>query len=373
MFSRRRFVRDALAISGAAIAANGRAENSTDATRAKADHATALAVEHATLVVNGLDPSSRRPEYLRMLKAGGVNCWHQSVGDDFASFAALFEFFDEYKAQIGPAGSVAEIRQLVGEGRIAHLSGWQSADGLIVGAEPELGNLRAYRQLGLRICGIAYNVANEFGGGCLDPQVGLTRAGQRLVTEIHRERIVLDVGGHTNEQTSFDAIALSSGVPVICSHTNVRALNDNPRCSSDRFFEAIARTGGVIGLSAFNDFHARKASDMHIARTPQVGLDRHLDQYDYLKRLVGADHIGLGPDFMEGRATTGPLSAADHILMAPEAYSQETPWFYVKGFENIGELPNVTQGLLQRGWSVTELGRVLGGNWLRVYEHVWGA
>jgi membrane dipeptidase len=373
MFSRRRFVRDALAISGAAIAANSRSQNSTDAIRAKADHATALEVERSTLVVNGLDPSSRRPEYLTMLKAGGVNCWHQSVGDDFASFAALFDFFDEYKSQIGPAGSVAEIRQLVGQGRIAHLSGWQSADGLIVGGAPELGNLRAYRQLGLRICGIAYNVANEFGGGCLDPQVGLTRAGQRLVTEIHRERIVLDVGGHTNEQTSFDAIALSSGVPVICSHTNVRALNDNPRCSSDRLFEAIARTGGVIGLSAFNDFHARKASDTHIARTPQVALDRHLDQYDYLKRLVGADHIGLGPDFMEGRATTGPLSAADAILMAPEAYSQETPWFYVKGFENIGELPNVTQGLLQRGWSVTELSQVLGGNWLRVYEHIWGA
>jgi len=372
MISRRRFVRDALAISGAAIAANGRSQNSTDITRAKADHATALDVEHSTLVVNGLDPSSRRPEYLTMLKAGGVNCWHQSVGDDFASFAALFDFFDQYKAQIGPAGSVAEIRQLVGQGRIAHLSGWQSADGLIVGGEPELGNLRAYRQLGLRICGISYNVANEFGGGCFDPQVGLTRAGQRLVTEIHRERLVLDVGGHTNEQTSFDAIALSSGVPVICSHTNVRALNDNPRCSSDRFFEAIARTGGVIGLSAFNDFHARKASDTHIARTPQVGLDRHLDQYDYLKRLVGVDHIGLGPDFMEGRATTGPLSAADNILMAPEAYSQETPWFYVKGFENIGELPNVTQGLLQRGWSVTELRQVLGGNWLRVYENVWG-
>jgi membrane dipeptidase len=295
------------------------------------------------------------------------------VGDDFASFASLLEFLDEHKDRIAQAGSVRQIRLLYQQGIIAHLSGWQSAEGLIVGGEPALSNLRAYRELGLRVCGIAYNVANPFGGGCLDPEVGLTRAGQRLVAQIHRERIVLDVGGHTNELTSFDAIAISAGVPVICSHTNVRALNDNPRCSSDRFFEAIARTGGVIGLSAFNDFHARRAADTQIPRTPQVGLDRHLDQYDYLKRLVGVDHIGLGPDFMEGRNTTGPLAPADSILMAPEAYSQQTPWFYVNGFENIGELPNVTQGLLQRGWSAAEVRKVLGENWLRAYEKVWGA
>jgi membrane dipeptidase len=364
MISRRRFVRDALAMGTLGVAA---------AVRSQGVSATALDVEHSTLVVNGLDPSRRSPEYLAMLKAGGVNCWHQSVGDDFASFASLLEFCDEHNGQIAQADSVGAIRHLYQQGVIAHLSGWQSAEGLIVGGEPALTNLRAYRELGLRFCGIAYNVANEFGGGCFDPRVGLTRAGERLVAEIHRERIILDVGGHTNEQTSFDAIAISAGVPLICSHTNVRALNDNPRCSTDRFFEAIARTGGVIGLSAFNDFHARKASDAQIARTPQVGLDRHLDQYDYLKRLVGVEHIGLGPDFMEGRNTTGWLSPADTILMAPEAYSQETPWFYVKGFENIGELPNVAQGLLRRGWSVAEVRKVLGENWLRVYEKVWGA
>lgn len=329
--------------------------------------------EDAALVVNGLDPSSLDAEYLALLKAGGVSCWHRSIGDDFASFASLLRFCDEHKAQIAPAGSVSDIRKFHRQGIISLLSGWQSAEGLIIAGDPQLGNLRAYHELGLRICGIAYNVANQFGGGCLDPQVGLTRAGHRLVEEIHRSRIVLDVGGHTNEQTSFDAIAISAGVPVICSHTNVRALNDNPRCSTDRMLEAIARTGGVIGLTAFSDFHVRKSSDARVPRSPQASLDRHLDQYDYLKRLVGVDHIGLGPDFLGGRNDPGPLSAADKILMAAEAYSQETPWLYVKGFESIDQLPNVTQGLLQRGWSASEVRKVLGENWLRVYQRVWGA
>ncbi|MBS0420288.1 MAG: membrane dipeptidase [Proteobacteria bacterium] len=364
---RREFVRSSLALGAAGAMQAGRTQPQTSS-----DDAVA-ALQRSTLVVNGLDPSDLSEAYLTLLKAGGVSCWHHSVGDDMGSFAALFKFFDEHTAQIAPAGSVREIRKLREQQLISHVAGWQSADALIVAGDPQPQNLRAYRQLGLRICGIAYNTANDFGGGCLDAQVGLTRAGRRLVEEVHRASMVLDVGGHTGEQTSFDAIAISAGVPVICSHTNVRALNDNPRCSSDRLLEAIARTGGVIGLSAFNDFHARKSSDSGVVRTPQVDLARHLDQYDYLKRLIGVEHIGLGPDFIEGRNNPGPLSPADRLVMAPEAYSQQMPWFYVKGFENIGNLPNLTRGLLERGWSAAQVRQVLGENWLRVYERVWGA
>lgn len=325
------------------------------------------------IVVNGLDPSALTIDYLSMLKTGGVDCWHQSVGTSFAAFARLLRFFDANRTRIAPARSVHDIRRLHCEGRIAHISGWQSASGLLVDGEPALDNLRVYYELGLRICGISYNVADPFGGGCFDPDVGLTRAGRRLVEEVHRSRLLLDVAGHTNEKTSFEAIAMSAGVPVICSHSNVRALNDNPRCNSDAMFEAIARTGGVIGISAFSDFHVRKASDTAIARSPQASLDRHLDQYDYLKRLVGVDHIGIGPDFLEGRnRDVGTLPPEDRILMAPEAYSQETPWYYVKGFENIAELPDVVRGLAARGWTDAELRKLMGDNWLRVYEAVWG-
>lgn len=367
---RREFIHGALSLGAAGAISTLWAG---EAARPNTHDDEALKLQHSAIVVDGLDPSSLSAEYLDLLRAGGVSCWHRSVGSDFASFASLLSFCDQHRTRIAPVRSVHDIRQCHHQGIIAHVSGWQSAEGLIVAGEPALGNLRAYHELGLRICSIAYNVANQFGGGCLDSQIGLTRAGCRLIEEIHRSRIVLDVGGHTNEQTSFDAIAISAGVPVICSHTNVRALNDNPRCSTDRMLEAIARTGGVIGVTAFSDFHVRKSTDAAVMRSPQASLERHLDQYDYLKRLVGADHIGLGPDFLNGRNESGRLSAADQVLMAAEAYSQETPWFYVRGFESIDELPNVTQGLLHRGWSPADVRKVLGENWLRVYEAVWGA
>lgn len=330
----------------------------------------AWAVQRSTLVVNGLDPSLLRVEYLQMLRDGGVDCWHRG-GGNFAEFAATRAFCDQHADTIVYASSVRDIRRARQQSKIAHISGWQSASTLVVDGRPQVDSLQAYHALGLRIVGLVYNTSNAFGGGCIGTDAGLTDAGRRLVEQIHKHRILLDVGGHTGEQTSFDALAMSSGVPVVCTHTNIRALNDNPRCSTDKLLETIAKTGGVIGLTAFNDFHARTRRDVNVKRTPQVGLDRHLDQYDYLKRLVGVDHIGIGPDFIDGPGRNDP-GVSNQSSQTAEAYS-ERPWYYVKGFENISELPNVTQGLIQRGWSTAEIHKVLGGNWLRVYEMVWGA
>jgi membrane dipeptidase len=252
---------------------------------------------------------------------------------------------------------------------------------------PAINNLRNYHALGLRICGIAYNVANSFGGGVLEPRIGLTLNGRELVEQIHKLKIVLDVGGHTGEQTSLDAIAMSSGVPVICSHTNMLTLVNNPRNTSDRLIEAIARTGGVVGVTAFNDFHIRTGNDTSRPTFPQVSLDKHLDQYDHLKKLVGVDHIGLAPDFLAGRngVFAAPEGASNPLprlnengsvnSLSPQAYST-WPWnegAYVDGFDSIDKLPNVLRGLAQRGWTSEEIRKVMGGNWLRVYRQVWGA
>ena len=215
--------------------------------------------------------------------------------------------------------------------------------------------------------GLCYNVANPFGAGCLEPHIPLTRAGRRLVEEIHALNLVLDVGGHTGEQTTLDAIAMSTGVPVICTHTNVKALNDNARCSSDRVFDAIAATGGVIGLTAVSDFLVRPRGNTGLV--PQATLDQYLDQFDYLRKRVGVDHVGLGPDFVDGMDI--PYGGGiNQEIMPPDLLGE--PWLYVKGFESIAEAPNVSRGLRGRGWTDDDVNKAMGGNWLRVYEQVWG-
>ncbi|HSR40969.1 MAG TPA: membrane dipeptidase, partial [Longimicrobiales bacterium] len=140
-----------------------------------------LEVQRATLVVNGLDPSNLWPGYLDMLRDGGVDCWHRG-GGDVQAFSEAYHFFDEHSDRIVPARTVAEIRQARADGKIAHLFGWQSSENLqrMSPPPPDPTALRAYYEMGLRIVGIAYNVANQFGAGCIEPQIGLTKAGERL-------------------------------------------------------------------------------------------------------------------------------------------------------------------------------------------------
>ena len=337
-----------------------------------AKYPRAWKVQRSTIVVNGLEGSAMTDKYLEMLKAGGVHCVHQSVGG-LDSFASVLTFLDQHPDKIVQAGTVREIRQLREQGKIAHISGWQMAEPLIYDANGEgpVKNLRAYRQLGLRIASIAYNNSNIFGGGCLDPDAPLTRLGKKYIEEVHKQRLMLDVCGHTGERTSLDAIRMSSGVPIICSHTNARAVNDNPRNISDRLIEAIAKTGGVVGLTAVSDFHTRSPKDAHVQRSPQATLDQLMAHFEHLKKLVGVDHIGLGCDFMTGRVDLDAIGM-DRERWPADVYSDQ-PWQMVKDFETIIELPKVTHALLERGWSEADVRKVLGENWLRVYEKAWGA
>jgi membrane dipeptidase len=340
------------------------------------------------LVVDGLDCSLVSQKFLDALRQGGANCVHLTVGgipeDGGGSpgFGTVYEFADTHGDQMVVATSVREIRRAAHEGKVAFVLGWQDAnildgplrDSRVFTTMNE--SLRAYSQLGLRIIGICFNNSNLFGGGCLEQREPLTQAGHRLVEEVHKRNLLLDVGGHTGEQTSLDAIEMSKGVPVVSTHTNAAAINPNMRCISDRLAEAIAKTGGVIGVNALSDFHNRNAKSalIHGDQSPQVTLDKHLDQYDYFRKLVGVEHIGLGPDFELGTQwSTQGEPPATVSLNWPYGESSLGGLTYIKGYENISQLPNLVAGLKSRGWSDAELDKLLGGNWLRVYERVWGA
>ncbi len=344
------------------------------------DRPAAASVQSPRIVVDGLDTSIVNEGFLGLLKTGGVDCVHKSLGDP-ASYAATYGFLARHRDAIIPAVTVAEIREAKRQAKMSMIFGVQHANLLeaLIPKDPTgsydrlAAGLQMYYDLGLRIHGICYNVANIFGGGCVDPTVPLTRAGKWLVEQIHRRRILLDVGGHTGEQTSLDALAISTGVPVVCTHTNAAALNPNIRATTDRVLVAIAKTGGVVGVTAISDFHTRNRSNYqaHGRVSPQATLDLHLDQYDYLKKLIGIDHVGLGPDFVWGWGETFNSQPEKSVTFPPEALS-EGPAVTVKDYENISKLPNLIRGLQGRGWSEPDLDKLLGGNWLRVYERVWG-
>ncbi|MGW8181977.1 MAG: membrane dipeptidase, partial [bacterium] len=175
-------------------------------------------IHDSTLIVSGLDVSSLSETYVDMMKKGGVNCWHKSMGG-IESYAPVLNFCDAHRKDIAPATTVREIEELYKQNKISLVFGSQSADflgGSLLNPMygPPQSILRAYYELGLRVLGIAYNLANYCGAGNFEPQTGLSRAGKLVVEEMHKLRIILDVGGHTGEQTSLDALEISKGVPV---------------------------------------------------------------------------------------------------------------------------------------------------------------
>jgi membrane dipeptidase len=330
-------------------------------------------IHASTLVVDGLDCTPPTEEYARALRAAGVGCVHLTVEDqDPRGGAHPFDAIDALLAQpgssFGVARSVAEVEALHAAGRLALVLGWQGADPLGV----EHGTLPVYVERGLRIIGITYNTANRYGGGCLKPQEGLTDDGRALVDEVGRLGLLLDVGGHTGERASLEAIERSAGRPVICSHTALATVNLNRRNTSDAVCEAIAGTGGVVGVLAINDFLVRNPANAHEPVTPRAPLDRMLDHLDHLRRLVGADHVGLGPDFVSDVNLDVP-GAWPGIRFEPDMIGEGNRIDYVEGFAAIDQLPNVTIGLLRRGWPAEDVRKALGENWLRVYHAAWGA
>jgi membrane dipeptidase len=335
------------------------------------------------LVVDGLDTSVVNDGFLELLRQGGVDCVHKTVYRE-DSLRAFHEFATARPDRVAVATTVQGIRTAQESGRLAFVLGVQAAGGLYGNGiddamdQVPLGSLNAirpalakYYDLGLRIQGLCYNGYNVFGSGCLDHTVPLTRAGRRLVEEIHRARMVLDVGGHSGERTSLDAIALSTGVPVIVGHTNFAALNPNMRCISDRLAESVARTGGVIGLTAVSDFLVRNPTTAKRdgPTSPQARLSTLLDHFDHGKRLVGAEHLGVGPDFRWGQESVA-VDPSDAATFTPEMLSTG-PIRDVAGFEDISKLPVLIAGLRERGWTERQLDLVLGENWLRVWGNIW--
>jgi membrane dipeptidase len=224
------------------------------------------------------------------------------------------------------------------------------------------GNVRmlaVYHALGVRIIQLTYNDENAVGCGCMASEdKGLTPFGREVVAEMNRLGMLVDLS-HCGHKTTRDAIEASKG-PVAFTHANPLALAKSPRNKPDEAFKALAANGGVAGvvlLPAWLTHHG------------QASLADYLKAIDYLVNLMGVDHVGLGTDFMEE-------IPADIMATALKGISADNLQKYygstiVKGFESAAEFPKVSEGLLSRGYSPEDVKKIIGGNWLRLYEKVW--
>jgi membrane dipeptidase len=217
----------------------------------------------------------------------------------------------------------------------------------------DAGMVSLYYRLGVRQMLIAYNRNNLAGGGCHDDDHGLTDFGRRVIGEMNRVGMVLDCS-HSGHRSTLEAMAMARQ-PTIFSHSNPKALRPHGRNITDDQIQACAKTGGVIGINGIGLFLPER-------RSSALAM---LDCITYVRDLVGVEHVGLGLDY-------SPSSTEQQIVSHPEfwpAAEYPTNW----PMKDVGPevIPELIAGVKQRGWSDTDIDKLLGGNFLRVAQKVW--
>lgn len=267
------------------------------------------------------------------------------------------------------ATTAADIRRAREEHRAAFFLCAQDGDWI----GRQLHRIEALYRLGLRVMLPVYNASNQIGAGCLDREdSGLTRFGELVVDECNRLGLLLD-GSHVGRRTTLDMMERSSQ-PVVFTHANVDALCPGPRNVTDEQIRACVATGGVIGVANFGPFLLKKG------RSEQPSVDDLVEHIDYLAQLTGsADHIGIGTDMSLG---TYPLHAPEPwgvpaYAAAGSDYARlitndvRSPKRALRDFNCYPQVMTLAERLLQRGYREADVGKILGENFLRVFEQVW--
>jgi membrane dipeptidase len=248
--------------------------------------------------------------------------------------------------------SVEDIHRAREEGGLAVVQALESAAMI----ENELDRIEQLYGMGVRSMGITYSASNALGTGGGDVYQrdgGLTGFGVSAVERMNDVGMAISVS-HASPQTSLDVCAVSDE-PVFDTHALAQGAGMGSRGTSDEVFEAIADTGGVIGL---------------LSSTHLPDIESYMEHFEYIVDLVGIEHVAFGPDVLYGDHTELlRVLAASQGMELPDSTLESA---YVDGLENPTEAwINIPRWLVTNGYSDEEIRMVLGENVLRALETVW--
>ena len=289
---------------------------------------------------------------------------------------AVLQTVKKYPNDLMFARTAADVRRAHAQGKIAALMGVEG--GHMIGNDIRV--VRIFADLGVRYMTLSHFYNDEWADSSTDKPVhnGLTDFGKEIVREMNRQGMMVDIS-HVSDKTFYDALEVSKA-PLIASHSSCRALCSHPRDMTDDMMKALAAKGGVIQINyekSFIDQAYKDASDRETGgvvknmdelikscnndeacvsrkmdeiqqkliaegKLPHVSWERVVDHIDHAVKLIGADHVGLGSDF-------------DGANM-PD------------GLEDCSKLPKLTEAMVRKGYSDSDIRKILGENTLRVME-----
>jgi len=315
------------------------------------------------------DPEERA-EFMTAWEAAGVTCIFQNAGEEGQDIRRLIKRLahftyvtDMLRDFVQKAVTPEDI--VVAKKQNKHCL-YFSANGVPlpqdwISVEEELRYIRIFFQLGIRMMHLTYNRRNMIGDGCAEPvDGGLSDFGRAVVKEMNRVGVIVDVA-HSSWRTCMDAAKVSS-LPVVASHTGCHSIHNHIRNKPDYVIEAIAKTGGYIGICCIPRFLGGRGD-----------ISAMLDHIDYVVENFGVEHVAIGTDY----AYTSQNAALEYkkIPKRPKRRARwEALWppekFVTKPEQRLSmewtNWPLFTVGLVQRGYSDDEIQKIIGGNVLRV-------
>ena len=323
------------------------------------------------IVIDGLNVSNWESDAVfERLRAGNVTAINATVAtwenflQTMAHLATWMRRFRE-RDDILQVKETADIHAAKRLGKTGIILSFQNTSPI----ENELDRLGLFLALGVRVMQLTYHETNLLGSGCFERNdAGLSNFGIDAVREMNRLGIVIDLS-HVGPRTTLDAIEFSEQ-PVAITHANARDFCGHPRNKESAALKLLAEKGGVVGATSFAPFlpkgHASTVEDF-------------VDAIDDLVQRIGIDHVAFGTDSTHDQ----PLEFWHYIgaqqgTKFPSTFSDGSiPYtelsFQPQGIENPAQLPNLAAALAARGYRAEEIGKLLGGNWLRLFERVWGA
>lgn len=246
-------------------------------------------------------------------------------------FDKINDIIDSHPDQLSLAWDFNEVWENYWAGRKSIMIGIEN--GLAI--EDDLDNIQHFAERGVIYITLCHNGDNQICDSArksLNTWGGVSPFGRKVIQRMNKFGLTVDLS-HAGEKSFYDAIAISK-TPVVCSHSNCKALCNHERNLTDDQLRALAKNGGVCQITLYEGFVSENPSEADILKA--------IDHLNHAVRIMGIDHVGFGSDF-DGDGG-------------------------IRGIKDSSEMMLFTRQLLKNRYSDDDIAKIWGGNWIRVID-----
>ena len=301
----------------------------------------------------------------RPYRESGINIFHIAVGlGGPNAYNGTLDFVGKWNSflagqdqQLLRIDSVADFERVKASGKVGILIGLQNSEHFRTPADVDY-----FYSLGQRVSQLTYNSRNLIGDGSTErTDTGLSDFGVAIVARMNQVGMAVDVS-HCGERTSIDACGVSKS-PVLITHSNARALNpQHPRTKSDDAIRAMAKSGGVMGITGVR---------MFVKADEPTTIEHLLDHYDHVAKLIGPEFLGVGSDIDLDGYDDMPPEENKRLRAGYKGSYGFRDKIDIEGVDHPKRMYDLAEGLIRRKYSDENIRGILGGNFRRVLTKIW--